>query len=838
MYSTSPALLFEFTSSYNIAGMQAAVSQIPLSPTTQSYPHIALDFATNHIFTSSQLGYRGGAAAVIMVMGKHSDSSSRQMLDSGAALRALGVDVFVVSVGAPNTAAAEAIAAEPFASHLYALSNYGELAGVIPNVAHNVFCFAGTRPAPIPTATATPVPTTAFSTTPPAVTTPRITTIAATTVAPATTAAPAFQITNCTNGQTSSGAACSCTDSLCDTCQVTAVGSTCIKCSSNMILFRGACIGTCPSGYALTQSSSTGLSCSALCQFSQTDVVILIDSSSSISPTQYTDILRFAGNVVSNLPTDDDTVRVAVINFAEGAEVELMFRDQYLVQSTDVQDIIRLSSYQGGLTSIANGLKAAKHLFQGVGTGYRGGKGSVVLFSDGQGCQDAVTVSGSLHAAGIDVVTVGFGQEIDSSELSAIASSSAASFKIPPGAIADDLSALAFQVAQYVSCATHPVQPASIVCSGGVSQTTGLACSCNAACSSCLISPLGVQSCLHLTECPSQPFAPFDVVFLIDDSNDMGAYKFPFVLQLVQNLVSALPVGVNDVHVAAMSYADDTLLNFNFKQYTSSNDVNTGVSGIEFSGGPANLAQALDSVRTSLVWSTSNGFRGTSMKVVIIGDGPVLADTRQAAANLKVETGIELFGVGVGSGNVSSLAELLFKSENLFVPSSIELLREPGFAHIIARALTCPTVVPPPTDSPLLNPTDSPTSGSGSGSGSGEAMPSVTGAPAPSQQSTGSSGAADSSASSGVPTVFVAVVASVGSVALVAAVAVYAVRRSNATPTAPPRNRLTKKKLSDMSFDLTWENEFMGNPPPGFEGTVTGAAGGANIVQRGGHSTL
>jgi hypothetical protein len=286
-----------------------------------------------------------------------------------------------------------------------------------------------------------------------------------------------------------------------------------------------------------------------------------------------------------------------------------------------------------------------------------------------------------------------------------------------------------------------------------------------------------------------------------------------------------MPVSKYDINVALMTYADDTLLEFGFKESFSAAGIMAAVSRAQYVGGPANLAQALDALRTRLIWSTSQGYRGGHASVVIIGDGPVGVDTLQAADNLLTE-GVSIFAVGMGEGNMSALSLLLHRPENLFVPNSIELLRDEGFAAVIAQPLSCtmasyvtgsPLLDPPSTDAPLPTATiteEETTTTSYNGAP-------VVQSPDPQGQSSGSSGSSSNMT-------LVMVVASIGGVALVAGIGFVVVRRnmrnSEDDDTVPgivgpplPR-RLAKKKNSDYRFDLTWENEFAANP--GLQGSM------------------
>ena len=153
-----------------------------------------------------------------------------------------------------------------------------------------------------------------------------------------------------------------------------------------------------------------------------------------------------------------------------------------------------------------------------------------------------------------------------------------------------------------------------------------MACSCGSACESCQIGSDGTHRCLAVASC-SSAFKPFDLVVVLDSSDYMGAPSFPFALTFVENLILALPVGPNDVHVALVSFAEGAILDFNLEFSFDGHVLASQAATVSFQGGVPLLAEALDFVRTKLVWSTVNGYRGGDSNVVIVGEGLVFSVT-------------------------------------------------------------------------------------------------------------------------------------------------------------------------------------------------------------------
>jgi hypothetical protein len=835
VYSSTPSLLFSFTSSFRAHDVIHNLDAIPTSPATQSDVVAALNYVADNLFAPTAYGYRGGAGAVLVVTGpQHQPGSILDVEHAAGNLQDLGVTVHAVTVGAPSTNLAEALASEPYASNAANVETPDHLSAIKRVFSQGIFCFgddsesgsgSGSGSGEGPIATATPTPTLSFTTPEAHTTQPAITTVhVEETTNPADpTTTVKHAATRCVDGVDNNGEACACSDSFCSACDFTAYGQQCTRCTSNMILYSHRCVGQCPSGYFKVVAGDGSLSCEALCMFSGVDVALVIDSSSSISAQQYTAMLQFAVDLIATLPigSGPDHARVGLVNFAAETDIELLFSESVLAVS-QLQDVVRQTTYHGGLTATNKGLLTAKRLFH-PSAGYRGGAGAIVLFTDGESCGEAKEAADALKQAGIEIYTVGFGSEVYHDKLKALASSPASThvfFPADPNA-PEGSSNPVIALAQQVACsdAPHPAPVTSVTCTGG-KLSNGDTCSCGPACSSCTITSLNERKCLATPDCT---YAAADVVFVLDVSDQLGEHQFPFALRLLENIVAHLPVGASDAHVGLISYADSPNVGFGLKQAFSSYEIGNLIAYTPFVGGGADLTSALEFTRTRFLWSSVHGFRSGPLRVVIVGEGPIDEHTVAAAAQLKAE-GAELFAIGVGTGNVSSLPMLLSSADHLFLANDLDLMTEPTFAGLIARSLNCPE-----GDSPTGSPVETWPPATESPSGSGDfveetrAPPSTTTSnindrPALDGGSGGASSNAGSASSSGSST-YVAVIAAVAGVALVAAVGYFVVKHKNkaqsasitATPIAPViPPRLTKKKLSDVNFDLSWDNEFSG----------------------------
>lgn len=939
IYSDTAALLFDFRSSITSAVAASQITRLPFSAQSGSKPSAALDLIADQVLATPNLhGYRGGAVSVLLVTGPTHDDLSSTVIAAAARVKALGAEVFAVSVGASTTEQVEAIASEPLATHAASIDTYAGLQDtsfLSDFLLRNLFCYAnsptGTTRAP-PSVTATPTPTISFttpveSTTPaiivststgaPTTTTeaPPTTSTAApsttattagsttTTVVPTTTTSevtpalnstdspipvtvatadpgvftdspvPVTDISNdsqtllCINGVVNStGDACTCSDTLCAACTLTsnttnsASSSTCVSCFGNLYLLQGSCVGQCPVGWQPDHLAQYGgaRTCNALCTFQDRDVIFLIDSSSSIGTQSYGLTLQLVSEILGQLPIDNGgpSARVSLVNFASDPEIEFLFKD--VGSNHDLQQKVVQSAYQGGPTSVAKALSVAQKILTNAFTGARGGLSTVVLLSDGQSAAEsnAIGVADALKDAGVEIFTVSTGFDVEKSGLALIASTPTASHSLILKSTT--LSTTVLSLTKALGCGELPTtEVPSHNCVNGVSDVSGQPCDCGTGCTTCAFTG-NHRHCLGVTECP---LVPYDLIFLLDASADMGQINFHFSVDFIGNVLGALPLGAADVHVALVEYAEESAINFNFKESYDADQLINLAYAAQFQGGPSKLTQALDSVRSNLLWSSSSGYRNIATKLVILSSAGACASAINAAAALREEL-VDIFVVTMNSNNASELSGVASSYAHLFLVTDVDMLHDASFAGVFVNAINCEAGSSPDTESPLQStyttnkpaPTtldthpggDDSGSGSGSGSDSGDqpdlpdSTTTVTESTtiessstdststdststiverAQSEQNiaggeslsyTSSSSSSSSSGGSGSSTTLIAVVSVSGGLALVAVIAIVAMKinassNENTTqftqiPALPARRNVLKKKTSDLDL--------------------------------------
>lgn len=201
-----------------------------------------------------------------------------------------------------------------------------------------------------------------------------------------------------------------------------------------MLIFTDVegCNGVSSGGYLLSQSPLTKryrptvyviicvlLSAQSLCR-SDVDVVFMVDSSRSISSSDFNEAKKFVKQAAEEFGVAPGQSRAAVILFGESAKAMIGFVDAPTLEGFQ-KAVDGLKHLLGGHTRIDQALITAAKLFSNSKK-----KKVALLLTDGQqsrGFPDLKTASERLRNASVRVIAVGIGDKVDEPELKSITES-------------------------------------------------------------------------------------------------------------------------------------------------------------------------------------------------------------------------------------------------------------------------------------------------------------------------------------------------------------------------------------------------------------------------------
>uniref|UniRef100_H2ZCK7 VWFA domain-containing protein n=1 Tax=Ciona savignyi TaxID=51511 RepID=H2ZCK7_CIOSA len=138
------------------------------------------------------------------------------------------------------------------------------------------------------------------------------------------------------------------------------------------------------------------------------DLVIVLDSSSSVKGANWGTMKTFVKNIVGTLNVSPTGVRVGAFKYSENVDTS---SQMFLNQTTNLRNFYRSFNqikYKGQGTKTGKALRHAKDVILAAGAGNRPGVTDVLLtITDGRAQDDVLTVSNELRAMGVKTFVVG-----------------------------------------------------------------------------------------------------------------------------------------------------------------------------------------------------------------------------------------------------------------------------------------------------------------------------------------------------------------------------------------------------------------------------------------------
>lgn len=157
--------------------------------------------------------------------------------------------------------------------------------------------------------------------------------------------------------------------------------------------------------------------------FTAADVVIIMDASSSIGPSEYIQMKSFVKNLIGSFEVGPDDVRIALVVFNSHAYIEFYLDTQQTKeQLVDGVDSVHGVS-RGTYTQLALNATREEVLLQSRGN-RPDVQDFVIVLTDGRSTQSSQTDAEAkkLRDMGAKVLALGIGDGVDEDELKAIAS--------------------------------------------------------------------------------------------------------------------------------------------------------------------------------------------------------------------------------------------------------------------------------------------------------------------------------------------------------------------------------------------------------------------------------
>jgi len=449
------------------------------------------------------------------------------------------------------------------------------------------------------------------------------------------------------------------------------------ECLSGQCL-NGATCSDLINGYGCSCSPSyTGSNCERAGS-SLLDLVIGLDTSGSTRNERFPYVIDLLVSVLENLEIAPNKTRVGVMNWANTSYI-----DFNLTTYTTKQDVIWALQnvvFSFGVTNTPVALQTIQDVMFSAAAGARSNAQWIALIeTDGNSNvnpQNTIPNAISLRLAGVYVITVSVGTDLNLYELIGIASRPindtvfyVSSQVDLPTLLTPVVNAL---TVQENLCATNP-------------------CEFGGTCFSDVHVPLCVCTATWSgPTCATLCTPTFDLAFILDIS---GSGDFVDVLNmniaLVTNIATHMPTDSGQVHIAVITYGNGANVSFYLNTYSSEESI---LSALAFqpSTGPGALDQALQ-LLSGTVFNVGNGHgarSGTKQIAIIVTNSISPTDFTSVvtqAATAK-QQGIELYAVTIGANpSPTEFAEVVSNSSYLYQVSSSQELG--STAQTVVQAL-------------------------------------------------------------------------------------------------------------------------------------------------------
>ncbi|XP_069127880.1 cochlin-like [Argopecten irradians] len=192
---------------------------------------------------------------------------------------------------------------------------------------------------------------------------------------------------------------------------------------------------------------------------------------------------------------------------------------------------------------------------------------------------------------------------------------------------------------------------------------------------------------------------PADILFIMDSSYSTEKH-FSDSKASVSAIVNKLSIGIDDYHVAVMTYSFDPRVEFSFDTFTDKASMISAIDNVTGIPGPSYLNKALDKAKEMFSSTSTYGPRSTVPKyVIIVSDG---LSTRRAEAiydaSILRSQGIRIVVVGNG--------EQVDQTELLHLATAKQYVFPAGRENDVTNAVLMETVSSSCTDCSLHTMTD------------------------------------------------------------------------------------------------------------------------------------
>ncbi|XP_041374199.1 uncharacterized protein LOC121387240 [Gigantopelta aegis] len=394
------------------------------------------------------------------------------------------------------------------------------------------------------------------------------------------------------------------------------------------------------------------------CGLDKVDLVIILDSSTSVTQANFVKMLQFTKDLLRISNIDNGDVRVGVVTYSTSVKVRFHLKD--FRTKAEVEAAIDSIPYDFGSTNTADAIRTMRdEMFLSVNGDRPDVPNVCIVITDGVSninSRRTVPDAQAAHDEGIHIYAIGIGLT-DTRELDGIASppSSANSFTVNDFSELENLDEKIFSSI----CPVATFEPPS--------------------------------------ECSLDKV---DLVIILDSSTSVTDVNFIKMKNFVKDLLKNVDLDSGAVRVGVVIYSTRVSVMFHLNQHKSRRAYMRAVDEIPYQYGSTNTAGGLKTMRTEMFTKQNGDRRRVKNVCIVVTDGVSNINARSTvpeAERARAE-GIHIYAIGIGLTDTRELDQLSSrpKDPNTFIVNDFDELV--GLDEKIFGA-ACPGRTPKPTPS-------------------------------------------------------------------------------------------------------------------------------------------
>ncbi|NXP39690.1 VWF factor, partial [Leiothrix lutea] len=383
------------------------------------------------------------------------------------------------------------------------------------------------------------------------------------------------------------------------------------------------------------------------------DLAFLIDGSNKLSEEDFEQLKTFIIGVMKKLHISQKKIRVSILVYRAGPTVYLNLKD--IKTKSQMRRIVQNIKYTGDKeASVYEVFKfTALHVF---GKAERTNAAKIaVIFIASRPQKKIRDMLGFLKTRDITVMPVGIGPHINVEQVKFMA-------KMFPGS-------RAFLVSNVLELMDQKDFLIDDVCDLGPEENLLLPATSAPTMSSVLLPPLGLTPPPLSEESHSNRL---DIAFIVEGSDNVGEENFNKVKTFIENVVTGMNVGQENIHVTVMQYSDTVSLEYSFRELQSKEKIIEKVRSIPYQGGRAtNTGNALNYISTHTFTSVNGGRQDVPHLVYMVSSSP------STDVITRPPRSINVIPIGITPGaNIQELRKISQPNDPIILNSYNRLIEE------------------------------------------------------------------------------------------------------------------------------------------------------------------